>query len=1408
MSALDRIRLIPVLLVLLCLWTLTVNGQDQLQIILNSQQATFLDIDEEPLAIGESQINQDGDLLQLGYFTQATTTDLFAGEWVPLASQIYFGDSSTLSGGVPGKFQVALLFVNNSDTVTVYPDASGTFETSAPYIITHSAPGANKLLAIRYYDQNLISDGIRYNTIANPNWLWGNLTGQLAFPLIIEVDVESTDLAFQDPDSPYVASVKKNTSLENQPIHSLTGTIQGNGSVKGFGKYEQGTTAQLEAIPEEGYEFHSWNGAISGSTNHSSITITEDKQVNAEFSILTYSLSPAITPANGGTVNGSGDYDYNQEAELTAVPATGHRFLYWVIDGEQSFETSFTLTANKEYDLEVAFEPIFYSLTINQSPANGGQVAGSGVYAYGTVKTIEATPAEGYQFAGWSGATVQDPSSASTEITIQGDATLTANFELIPDPTHTIILTAVPEVGGTLSGAGTFDHDSEVQISATPSHDYYFQRWVDEDGNSLYSNPLTLTLSSDITRTGIFLKRPFNILLSGDIEKEVILPSGSGSFDNKEEVNIEAFPLETWDLANWTSNGELNFQVRALPSADNSQTVLYIDELERRQLRLVRGGTYHFNLSELELANHPFYFSTSEQADVSGNFAEEYTDGITNSRSTSGIVSFTVSKDAPDILYYHSGSITQAGGVIHIYNVEEVLTSLTDNPTTLQILADISIVANYDREHYDISATAFPTYGGSVSGAGVYQWGEEVTFTATPGENYTFTSWNGLPEEDTSTNPITLTINGGLNLNANFTYTGPATHTLTVVANPTEGGTTTGSGEIAHASATTISAQPASGYRFLNWSGDAAVSTDAVTTNTTIILGETTITANFEKIPEYTLTLDASPQGAGSLFGGGTYQEDTSVTVIAFPASGYEFVNWTGSDQLLNPNSTTTTLPLAANTTLTANFNFVGTDTYDLSINVSPANAGTTTGSGTYPSGRLVPIEATPNPGYEFESWTGGEVTAPTEAETTYQLFNDKTLTANFQYVGLPDHTLTLQANPSGAGTLIGAGEYEEGTEVSIQATSATGYQFLGWTGGTPADPSKSSTTITLESDTTLIANFQYLGTGNTLTINTNPPDAGTTTGAGNYETGATVNIQATPAEDYKFTGWTGGNVASANATQTTLTLSSDITLTANFEPLSEYTVTIAANPTSAGSVSESGTYVEGTSITIEATPLEGYTFHSWSGAEVVNPTASTTTLVVSKESTVYANFTYSGPSTHTLTLTSSPEAIGTLQGAGTYGHGASALIQAIPPIGYHFLHWSDDDSLIITENPTRITLNTDVSLTANFHKIQITSPLAHETGNWLNSPWFGMFLRTDSDWIYSANLGWLYPVGDSDESVWLATPQGKWYWTSEQVYPWFYQDDQGIWYYYSNDHSTFQKAYIYNSEDQVWESYSPPQLP
>ena len=80
---------------------------------------------------------------------------------------------------------------------------------------------------------------------------------------------------------------------------------------------------------------------------------------------------------------------------------------------------------------------------------------------------------------------------------------------------------------------------------------------------------------------------------------------------------------------------------------------------------------------------------------------------------------------------------------------------------------------------YYISATASPSAGGSVSGAGIYIQGASCTLTATANSGYTFANWtkNGTV---VSTNPTyTFTVNSGGNYVAHFTQTGGGNVTQT-----------------------------------------------------------------------------------------------------------------------------------------------------------------------------------------------------------------------------------------------------------------------------------------------------------------------------------------------------------------------------------------------------------------------------------------------------------------------------------------------------------------------------------------------------------------------------------------------------------------------------------------------------
>ena len=144
----------------------------------------------------------------------------------------------------------------------------------------------------------------------------------------------------------------------------------------------------------------------------------------------------------------------------------------------------------------------------------------------------------------------------------------------------------------------------------------------------------------------------------------------------------------------------------------------------------------------------------------------------------------------------------------------------------------------------------------------------------------------------------------------------------------------------------------------------------------------------------------------------------------------------------------------------------------------------------------------------------------------------------------------TLTINTNGEGSVIpsaGAHEYEEGKEVNLEATPVDSSEFVKWTG----DISKTSSiiTVTMNGDKNITAEFQKIHT-NTLTINID--GAGTVTpseGTHEYEEGKEVNLEATPNNYWKFTKW-NGDVNEPNNAKTKLTLDSNISITAQFDPV------------------------------------------------------------------------------------------------------------------------------------------------------------------------------------------------------------------------------------------------------------------
>lgn len=146
------------------------------------------------------------------------------------------------------------------------------------------------------------------------------------------------------------------------------------------------------------------------------------------------------------------------------------------------------------------------------------------------------------------------------------------------------------------------------------------------------------------------------------------------------------------------------------------------------------------------------------------------------------------------------------------------------------------ITAYYTIYTYTLTVTAGT--GGTVTGSGTYDNKATATLTATPNTGYKFKQWND--GNTSATRTITVT--------SDATYTATfekLTYAVSTSVSPTNGGTVTGGGTYGHDDTATLTATPATGYRFKCWQDDTS-NTNA--TRNVTVTGAVTYTAVFERL--------------------------------------------------------------------------------------------------------------------------------------------------------------------------------------------------------------------------------------------------------------------------------------------------------------------------------------------------------------------------------------------------------------------------------------------------------------------------------------------------------------------------------------------------------------------------------
>lgn len=156
---------------------------------------------------------------------------------------------------------------------------------------------------------------------------------------------------------------------------------------------------------------------------------------------------------------------------------------------------------------------------------------------------------------------------------------------------------------------------------------------------------------------------------------------------------------------------------------------------------------------------------------------------------------------------------------------------------------------------------------------------------------------------------------------------------------------------------------------------------------------------------------------------------------------------------------------------------------YTLAIKADPEEAGTVSvypKADEYDEGSEVQLTATQNFGYHFLNWTDAEGNVVSEdAKFTYTMNGNAELTAHFQAVKTYELTYSVEGGanlymvqPTPAPTVVdGKNMYEEGTTVTLTASSNKILTFTNWSDGT----SSSEITFNMTEDKTVTANYSAI---------------------------------------------------------------------------------------------------------------------------------------------------------------------------------------------------------------------------------------------------------------------------------------------------------------------------------------------
>lgn len=778
-----------------------------------------------------------------------------------------------------------------------------------------------------------------------------------------------------------------------------------------------------------------------------------------------------------------------------------------------------------------------------------------------------------------------------------------------------VVAGVTPPAGGLVSGGGVYGVGGTATLTALAAAGYRFASWTDGGTNAVR----TIMVLPGTAYTAVFV--PVGTVVGVAAPGGAGMVTGGGQYDVGATATLAASATNAHALfSRWVDGATAATQAVRVAAGANVRTALFVTAVVITAAPVPpSGGTV-----------------TASPAPAGGALA---TGALYVSNAALTVTLTAVASPGWRLTDWSDG-----------------VTNVASRAVSLR--SDTNVAARFVAQT-KLLVLAAPANGGSVSGAGTYDAGAPATLRATAAAGWRFAAWS---DGDTNATRVVAVPAADATYAATFVQRAQ----ITVAAIPPLAGSVTGGGVYDVGGEAVLSAAVTNGhYRFKQWQDGSTLATRTIS-----VRGAAVYTATFAAQGE--LVGMAVPAGGGTVFGGGTYDVGTTVTLAAC-STNLDFVFSRWSDGVASTARVVTVAACSATqTALFATSVLVRAvaappEGGNVALSPAPLEGGEPAAGVKYARDavRTITLTATPGRGWQWSGWSDG----PQAAARSVGLATGAVYTAVFARKTV---ALTARASPSAGGSVTGGGVCPTWTNALICASSQPGYRFVRWEdGGTNPVREVALTWGDVVCTATFVAEAPVFGAAQ-------PATAGFVGGGGTYDVGQTVALSACSTNaGFIFSRWADGLAAttrlwqvSAGTNVATALFVPAVTVHAAVAPAGAGALAISPLSPEGGSLDSGAKYASNSLQTVRLTAAASnlWRFVAWSDGFSNTPSRSVT---LRTDTNLTAQFQRQA----VLVATASPGIGGAALGGGVYDVGAMATLHAAPAAGWRFAGWSDGDT-------------------------------------------------------------------------------------------------------------------------------------